>query len=170
MQKTVYHHLNLFTFDGIGRFFVAECWVPVVHLDDVRAALQRGAVSINEGFAPRGSKICRIVTGNVRINRTSSAEYPWNSRRTAHVQQNKQIHSSFSRNCGLLRNCQLSRVEPWLVGPNYAKSFWKKKWVGNIVKESGSVLLLCDWCIRCFTASCRSVSIRPLFAFEFINT
>ncbi|KIH48650.1 hypothetical protein ANCDUO_21277 [Ancylostoma duodenale] len=43
MQKTVYHHLNLFTFDGIGRFFVAECWVPVVHLDDVRAALERGA-------------------------------------------------------------------------------------------------------------------------------
>ncbi|RCN53313.1 V-type ATPase subunit family protein [Ancylostoma caninum] len=43
MQKTVYHHLNLFTFDGIGRFFVAECWVPAVYLDDVRAALERGA-------------------------------------------------------------------------------------------------------------------------------
>lgn len=44
MQKTVYHHLNLFTFDGIGRFFVAECWVPLVHLDEVKAALERGAV------------------------------------------------------------------------------------------------------------------------------
>ncbi|VDP34562.1 unnamed protein product [Heligmosomoides polygyrus] len=43
MQKTVYHHLNLFTFDGIGRFFVAECWVPLVHLDEVKAALERGA-------------------------------------------------------------------------------------------------------------------------------
>ncbi|VDL80418.1 unnamed protein product [Nippostrongylus brasiliensis] len=43
MQKTVYHHLNLFTFDGIGRFFVAECWVPMVHLDEVKAALERGA-------------------------------------------------------------------------------------------------------------------------------
>ncbi|PIO70164.1 V-type ATPase subunit family protein [Teladorsagia circumcincta] len=43
MQKTVYHHLNLFTFDGIGKFFVAECWVPLVHLDEVKAALERGA-------------------------------------------------------------------------------------------------------------------------------
>lgn len=42
MQKTVYHHLNLFTFDGIGRFFVAECWVPLVHLDEVKAALEEG--------------------------------------------------------------------------------------------------------------------------------
>uniref|UniRef100_A0A7I4YMX2 V-type proton ATPase subunit a n=1 Tax=Haemonchus contortus TaxID=6289 RepID=A0A7I4YMX2_HAECO len=43
MQKTVYHHLNLFTFDGIGKFFVAECWVPLVHMDEVKAALDRGA-------------------------------------------------------------------------------------------------------------------------------
>ncbi|CAD6199423.1 unnamed protein product [Caenorhabditis auriculariae] len=43
MQKTVYHHLNLFTFDGIGRFFVAECWIPLKHIDDVRRAIETGA-------------------------------------------------------------------------------------------------------------------------------
>ncbi|MFH4979921.1 hypothetical protein AB6A40_006630 [Gnathostoma spinigerum] len=46
MQKAVYHTLNLFTFDGIGKFFVAECWVPLSDLENVRQALERG-VEIN---------------------------------------------------------------------------------------------------------------------------
>lgn len=46
MQKSVYHTLNLFTFDSIGKFFVAECWVPLSDLDNVRQALERG-VEIN---------------------------------------------------------------------------------------------------------------------------
>ncbi|KAK6748445.1 hypothetical protein RB195_001209 [Necator americanus] len=52
MQKTVYHHLNLFTFDGIGRFFVAECWVPLVHMDEVKAALTRGAEASGSAVQP----------------------------------------------------------------------------------------------------------------------
>ncbi|KAK6026232.1 V-type ATPase subunit family protein [Ostertagia ostertagi] len=52
MQKTVYHHLNLFTFDGIGKFFVAECWVPLVHLDEVKAALERGAETSGSTVQP----------------------------------------------------------------------------------------------------------------------
>lgn len=46
MQKAVYHTLNLFTFDSIGKFFVAECWVPLSDLENVRQALERG-VEIN---------------------------------------------------------------------------------------------------------------------------
>ncbi|VDM68930.1 unnamed protein product [Strongylus vulgaris] len=52
MQKTVYHHLNLFTFDGIGRFFVAECWVPLVHMDDVKAALEKGVETSGSTVRP----------------------------------------------------------------------------------------------------------------------
>ncbi|CAI4221348.1 unnamed protein product [Auanema sp. JU1783] len=52
MQKTVYAHLNLFTFDGIGRFFVAEAWVPSLHIDDVKIALQRGAEASGSTVAP----------------------------------------------------------------------------------------------------------------------
>ncbi|VDM57535.1 unnamed protein product [Angiostrongylus costaricensis] len=52
MQKTVYHHLNLFTFDRIGRFFVAECWVPRVHLEEVKAALERGAKASGSAMEP----------------------------------------------------------------------------------------------------------------------
>ncbi|KAE9556217.1 hypothetical protein FO519_000556 [Halicephalobus sp. NKZ332] len=42
IHKSVYHNLNSFTFDGIGKFFVAECWIPLKELDDVRQALERG--------------------------------------------------------------------------------------------------------------------------------
>lgn len=46
MQKSVYHTLNLFTFDAIGKFFVAECWVPYADLENVRLALEKGVVSL----------------------------------------------------------------------------------------------------------------------------
>lgn len=44
MQKSVYYTLNLFTFDAIGKFFVAECWVPYADLENVRLALEEGVV------------------------------------------------------------------------------------------------------------------------------
>lgn len=44
MQKSVYYTLNLFTFDAIGKFFIAECWVPYVDLENVRLALEEGVV------------------------------------------------------------------------------------------------------------------------------
>jgi V-type H+-transporting ATPase subunit a len=46
LYKSIYHTLNLFTFDSIGKFFVAECWVPLKDVDNVRTALERGVVSI----------------------------------------------------------------------------------------------------------------------------
>lgn len=45
MQKSVYYTLNLFTFDAIGKFFIAECWVPSADLENVRLALEEGVVS-----------------------------------------------------------------------------------------------------------------------------
>jgi hypothetical protein len=33
-----------FTFDGIGKFFVAECWVPLNDVPVVREALETGVV------------------------------------------------------------------------------------------------------------------------------
>ncbi|KAI6222495.1 V-type proton ATPase subunit a [Aphelenchoides fujianensis] len=42
LYKSIYHTLNLFTFDGIGKFFAAECWVPLKDLENVRMALERG--------------------------------------------------------------------------------------------------------------------------------
>ncbi|CAJ0579597.1 unnamed protein product, partial [Mesorhabditis spiculigera] len=52
MQKTVYHNLNLFTYDGIGRFFVAECWVPLADIDNVREALERGVEKTGSTVKP----------------------------------------------------------------------------------------------------------------------
>lgn len=46
LQKAVYHTLNLFTFDSIGKFFVAECWVPLSDLENVRQALERAVVGL----------------------------------------------------------------------------------------------------------------------------
>ena len=46
MHKSIYHTLNLFTFDGIGKFFVAECWVPLREVHNVRAALELGVVGL----------------------------------------------------------------------------------------------------------------------------
>ena len=45
MQKSVYHTLNLFNFDGIGRFFVGECWIPLRDIENVRENLQTASVS-----------------------------------------------------------------------------------------------------------------------------
>ncbi|TMS37744.1 hypothetical protein L596_004616 [Steinernema carpocapsae] len=52
MQKSVYHNLNLFTFDGIGKFFVAECWVPLNDIENVRAALERGVEASGGSVRP----------------------------------------------------------------------------------------------------------------------
>uniref|UniRef100_A0A0N4ZHW6 V-type proton ATPase subunit a n=1 Tax=Parastrongyloides trichosuri TaxID=131310 RepID=A0A0N4ZHW6_PARTI len=41
--KSIYYTLNLFTFDGIGKFMVAECWVPLDDITNVRQALEDGA-------------------------------------------------------------------------------------------------------------------------------
>jgi V-type H+-transporting ATPase subunit a len=46
LYKSIYHTLNLFTFDGIGKFFVAECWIPLKDIDNVRQALERGVVGV----------------------------------------------------------------------------------------------------------------------------
>lgn len=45
LHKSIYHTLNSFTFDGIGKFFVAECWVPLGDVENVRQALEIGVVS-----------------------------------------------------------------------------------------------------------------------------
>ena len=42
MHKSIYLTLNNFTFDGIGKFFVAECWVPLRDVGKVREALETG--------------------------------------------------------------------------------------------------------------------------------
>ncbi|CAJ0931186.1 unnamed protein product, partial [Mesorhabditis belari] len=52
LHKTVYHNLNLFTYDGIGRFFVAECWVPLADVDNVRDALERGVEKTGSSVKP----------------------------------------------------------------------------------------------------------------------
>ncbi|CAB3406506.1 unnamed protein product [Caenorhabditis bovis] len=52
MNKTVYNALNLFTFDGIGRFFVGECWIPLKHIDDVRRAIEAGAEKSGSSVKP----------------------------------------------------------------------------------------------------------------------
>ncbi|KAH7703797.1 vacuolar proton pump [Aphelenchoides avenae] len=44
LHKSIYHTMNLFTFDGIGKFFVAEGWIPLADIDNVRAALETGVV------------------------------------------------------------------------------------------------------------------------------
>lgn len=46
LHKSIYHTLNLFTFDGIGKFFVAECWVPLRNIENVRAALETAVVGV----------------------------------------------------------------------------------------------------------------------------
>ncbi|KAK6111582.1 V-type ATPase subunit family protein [Brugia pahangi] len=52
MQKSVYYTLNLFTFDAIGKFFVAECWVPYVDLENVRLALEEGVRKSGSSVRP----------------------------------------------------------------------------------------------------------------------
>uniref|UniRef100_A0A1I8BDC3 V-type proton ATPase subunit a n=1 Tax=Meloidogyne hapla TaxID=6305 RepID=A0A1I8BDC3_MELHA len=44
IHKSIYSTLNNFTFDGIGKFFVAECWVPLDDVQAVREALETGVV------------------------------------------------------------------------------------------------------------------------------
>ncbi|PAV72936.1 hypothetical protein WR25_09791 isoform A [Diploscapter pachys] len=52
MQKTVYSHLNLFSYDGAGKFFVAECWIPLKHIESVREALERGSERSGSAIKP----------------------------------------------------------------------------------------------------------------------
>ncbi|GMS97522.1 hypothetical protein PENTCL1PPCAC_19697, partial [Pristionchus entomophagus] len=52
LQKSVYHTLNLFNFDGIGRFFVGECWIPLRDLDGVREALERATEASGSAVRP----------------------------------------------------------------------------------------------------------------------
>ncbi|VDN55879.1 unnamed protein product [Dracunculus medinensis] len=52
MQKAVYQTLNLFTFDSIGKFFVAECWVPLADLENVREALERAVEAQGSSVKP----------------------------------------------------------------------------------------------------------------------
>jgi V-type H+-transporting ATPase subunit a len=42
IHKSIYNTMNYFTFDGIGKFFVAECWIPLRDIDNVRKALEVG--------------------------------------------------------------------------------------------------------------------------------
>uniref|UniRef100_A0A915PWN9 V-type proton ATPase subunit a n=1 Tax=Setaria digitata TaxID=48799 RepID=A0A915PWN9_9BILA len=52
MQKSVYYTLNLFTFDAIGKFFIAECWVPYADLENVRVALEKGVRKSGSSVRP----------------------------------------------------------------------------------------------------------------------
>lgn len=45
--------MNLFTFDGIGKFFVAECWVPLADLENVRNSLEVGVVRSKKRIASK---------------------------------------------------------------------------------------------------------------------
>lgn len=44
--KAIYHTLNMFNFDVSQNSLIAECWCPVNALDDIRAALKTGEVSM----------------------------------------------------------------------------------------------------------------------------
>uniref|UniRef100_A0A183BQT3 V-type proton ATPase subunit a n=1 Tax=Globodera pallida TaxID=36090 RepID=A0A183BQT3_GLOPA len=52
IHKSIYHTLNTFTFDGIGKFFVAECWVPLNDVNDVRTALETGVSKFGGSVKP----------------------------------------------------------------------------------------------------------------------
>ncbi|VDN04264.1 unnamed protein product [Thelazia callipaeda] len=52
MQKSVYYTLNLFTFDTIGKFFIAECWVSYADLENVRLALEKGVEKSGSNVKP----------------------------------------------------------------------------------------------------------------------
>jgi len=43
--KAIYHTLNLFSVDVTEKCLIAECWIPVVDLEQIHAALRRGTVS-----------------------------------------------------------------------------------------------------------------------------
>ena len=44
--KSIYHTMNMFNLDMAQHCLVAECWCPVEDLDEIRAGLVRGSVSI----------------------------------------------------------------------------------------------------------------------------
>ncbi|KAI6177526.1 V-type proton ATPase subunit a [Aphelenchoides bicaudatus] len=52
LQKTIYHTLNLLTFDTSGNFFVAESWIPERELDSCLQALQRGVEKSGSTISP----------------------------------------------------------------------------------------------------------------------
>lgn len=40
--KSIYHVLNLFSFDVTKKCLIAECWVPVADIESIKEALRRG--------------------------------------------------------------------------------------------------------------------------------
>uniref|UniRef100_A0AC35TZD1 V-type proton ATPase subunit a n=1 Tax=Rhabditophanes sp. KR3021 TaxID=114890 RepID=A0AC35TZD1_9BILA len=52
LYKSVYHTLNLFTFDGSNKFFVAECWIPLDDMNAVREALDIGSEKNGSNVKP----------------------------------------------------------------------------------------------------------------------
>ncbi|KAI1733055.1 v-type ATPase subunit family domain-containing protein [Ditylenchus destructor] len=70
LHKSIYHTLNLFTFDGIGKFFVAECWVPLREIDNVRIALETG-VGKNGGTVKPVLNILHTDEAPPTYNRTN---------------------------------------------------------------------------------------------------
>uniref|UniRef100_A0AC35FMI1 V-type proton ATPase subunit a n=2 Tax=Panagrolaimus sp. PS1159 TaxID=55785 RepID=A0AC35FMI1_9BILA len=52
LQKSIYHTLNKFTYDSSGNFVIAECWVPDVHFESVKEALQKGSANSGTTIRP----------------------------------------------------------------------------------------------------------------------
>uniref|UniRef100_A0A1I8BEA6 V-type proton ATPase subunit a n=1 Tax=Meloidogyne hapla TaxID=6305 RepID=A0A1I8BEA6_MELHA len=68
IHKSIYSTLNNFTFDGIGKFFVAECWVPLDDVQAVREALETGV------FGDLGHGILMFLCGLYLVVRERNLE------------------------------------------------------------------------------------------------
>uniref|UniRef100_A0A915EPF9 V-type proton ATPase subunit a n=1 Tax=Ditylenchus dipsaci TaxID=166011 RepID=A0A915EPF9_9BILA len=65
LHKSIYHTLNLFTFDGIGKFFVAECWI---HFETLKMCVWPGNWCGKRIIAYLDSKIIKaLIQGQKRI-------------------------------------------------------------------------------------------------------